>query len=53
MTTFYPPLLCRGHSFGGKTLQIVKMLFIFMFLELKVIFKMAAESVPFCNYFDN
>ena len=35
-----------------KTIQIVKMLFIFTILTLKVIFKAAAESVPFCNYFD-
>ena len=52
MTTFYPPVLCRGHSFLEKTIQIVKMLFIFAILKLKAIFKAAAESVPFCNYFD-
>ena len=52
MTTFCPPLLCRGHSFDGKTAQIVKMLFIFAVLKLKAIFKPAVESVPFCNYFD-
>ena len=52
MTTFYPPVLCRGHSFGGKMIQIMKMLFIFTILKLKAIFKMAKESVPFCNYFD-
>ena len=28
------------------------MLFIFVIPKLKVIFKIAAESVPFCNYFD-
>ena len=28
------------------------MLFIFAILKLKAIFKTAAESVPFCNYFD-
>jgi len=35
-----------------KTIQIVKMLFIFAILKLKAIFKATAESVPFCNYFD-
>jgi len=35
-----------------KTIQIVKMLFIFMILTLKVIFNMTVGSVPFCNYFD-
>ena len=52
MNTFYPPILCRGHSFEGKNAQIVKMLFIFTILKLKVIFRTAGESVPFCNYFD-
>ena len=28
------------------------MLFIFIILELKAIFKTVAENVPFCNYFD-
>jgi len=35
-----------------KTLQIVKKLFIFTISKLKVIFRTAGESVPFCNYFD-
>ena len=52
MNTFYPSVLCRGHSFLEKTIQIVKMLFIFTILRLKVIFKTTVESVPFCNYFD-
>lgn len=52
MTTFCPPLLCRGHSFDEKTAQMVKMLFIFVVLKLKAIFKEVVESVPFCNYFD-
>lgn len=52
MNTFYPPILCRGHSFEGKTAQMVKMLFIFTISKLKVIFRATGESVPFCNYFD-
>ena len=52
MNTFYPSVLCRGHSFLEKTIQIVKMLFIFTILRLKVIFKTVVESVLFCNYFD-
>ena len=32
--------------------QIVKMLFIFVILTMKTIFRITAESVPFCNYFD-
>lgn len=53
MTTFYPPVLCRGHSFGGKMAQKVKMIFNFDFLSLKTIFNIAEESAPFCNHFNN
>ena len=35
-----------------KTAQMVKMLFIFVILKLKVIFRIEGENVPFCNYFD-
>ena len=35
-----------------KTAQIVKMIFIFAILKLKVIFRIEGEGVPFCNYFD-
>ena len=42
----------EGTVLKEKTLQIVKMLFIFTISKLKVIFRTAGESVPFCNYFD-
>ncbi len=52
MNTFYPPILCRGHSFEGKNAQNGENAFHFYNFKLKAIFKAAGESVPFCNYFD-
>ncbi len=50
MTTFYPPVLCRGHSFFGKNDSNRENAFHFCNFELKAIFTIFGGFVPFCNF---